>query len=129
MSAQIITLAGAFKTQKDLQEYCDSQFVAMRAAIEKIKSLQDEVTHLQQLLASTTPLISDENTTRIIVTPEAALVDAQIQLLQRAAMTRQMSLEEVKTLDLLIKNKRLLSGDPTTIDGERNCLSLALFKS
>lgn len=115
--ANIVVLGGKFKSTAELQKYSDAQFLAIQSALEKIKKLEEEITHLQQLLAETTQLIG--NVTKTIKSPELAVCEAQIELLQNRALTKELTLEEVKTLDLLIKNKRLLSGDPTTIEGKR----------
>lgn len=115
--ADIITLAGTFKSQKELQAYADAQYLALKGAHEKIKKLEEEVTHLQTMLAANTALIEDSRVERLIKTPELAIIEAQIQILQNRAMQKELTLEEVKTLDLLIKNKKLLSDEPTAING------------
>lgn len=117
--ADIITLSGKYKTTKDLILYCDAQYVALNGSIEKIKKLEDEVKHLQELLASTTPLIGDSKVEILLKSPELTICEIQIELLQNRAMQKELSLEEVKTLDLLIKNKRLLSGDPSMIESDK----------
>lgn len=114
--AEIITLAGTFKSQLELQKYSDSQFLALKGAADKIKQLEDEVKHLQELIASTTSLIKVET---IVKSPELQICEAQIRLFQLRSLDRELTLEETKQLDLLIKNKRLLSGDPTTIEGKK----------
>lgn len=116
--ADIITLGGTFKNSKELQAYADAQYLALKSANEKIKKLEEEITHLQQMLASTTTLI-DNPVQKIIKTPELGIIEAQIQILQNRAMQKELTLEEVKVLDLLIKNKKLLNDEPTTIQGEK----------
>jgi hypothetical protein len=117
--AEIITLSGTYRTTKELKEYCDAQYIALQGAVEKIKKLEEEITHLQQILATTTELISSPKVEKIIKTPELAICEAQIDILQNRALQKELTLEEVKILDLLIKNKRLLTGEATTIEGEK----------
>ena len=50
---------------------------------------------------------------KINVTPEEQIIDEQIALLQRASMVRALEINEVKMLDMYIKNKRLLSEKST----------------
>jgi hypothetical protein len=112
--ADIITLDGRkFKSNQELLAYTNAQYLALQAASDKIKKLEEEVTHLQQLLAATTPLIGD-NKVEIYNKPiEQAVVEAQIQLLSKRALEKELTLEEVKTLDLLIKNKKLCEDGKT----------------
>jgi hypothetical protein len=116
--ATIIALGGEFASVKELKQYSDAQYVALQGATEKIKKLEEEITHLQTLLVSTTSLIENPNKISVIKSPEQAIVEAQIEILQNRALTKELTLEEIKALDILIKNKRLLAGDPTTIEGK-----------
>jgi hypothetical protein len=114
--AEIITIDGKkFKSNKELVAYTNAQYLALQASVEKINKLEEEITHLQQMLASMTPLVG--KTERIIKSPELCIVEAQIDILQNRALQKELTLEEVKVLDLLIKNKKLLSNEPTTING------------
>lgn len=110
--SNIVTLAGRFATNKDLQKYCDTQFLALQSAAEKIQRLQVEIEHLQGLLAGQSPSIE-----RLLKSPELAICEAQIGMFQNRALIKELTLEEVKILDLLVKNKLLLSGQATTIEG------------
>lgn len=112
--ADIITLDGRkFKSNQELIAYSNAQYLALQAAADKIKKLEEEITHLQQLLASSTPLVG-ENKVEIYQKPlEQAVVEAQIQILSKRALEKELTLEEVKTLDLLIKNKKLCEDGKT----------------
>lgn len=114
----LINLA-QFKTKKQLEEYATAQFLALQSAAVQIKKLQEEVTHLQKLLSDTVPQLGDSKVETLIKTPEQCIIDAQIGLLMQRAIQKELTLEETKQLDLLIKNKRLLSGDSTEISGEK----------
>jgi len=118
--ANIVTLYGEFPEVKSLVTYSNAQFVALKEAIDKIKKLEEEIAHLQQLLASTTPLTETPKVEKIIKSPELVICETQIKILQNRALQKELTLEEVKIFDLLLKNMRLLMGDPTTIEGEKN---------
>lgn len=53
----------------------------------------------------------DPNVTRIVLSSEQKVIEDQIEILRQNSATRALSLEEVRALDLLIKNKRLLDPD------------------
>jgi phosphopantetheine adenylyltransferase len=111
----ILTLAGRFKTHVELQEYCDAQFVALERAQKRISTLEAEVTHLKELLSSTTKLIDEPAIEKIVVSPEQAICEIQIKKLQQQALIRELTLEETKRLDLLVKNLYLAKGQATAV--------------
>lgn len=74
-----------------------------------------EIQHLMELLNNTVPVIGEA--TPIIPTDEEVIAEFQLKALKAAAMTRDLTLDEVKRYDLLVKNKRLAQGNATTIDG------------
>lgn len=113
---EITTMAGVFKSVKDLITYTDAAYLTIKSANDRIKQLENEVHHLQQLLAETTPLIEDSNVAKIIKSPELVICEAQIQILQNRALQKELTLEEVKTFDLLVKNKKILLGE-APLDG------------
>ena len=113
--ADIITLAGKFKNAKELQLYTDSQYIALKSALDEITRLKEEVSHLKQLLSSTVPLVGEPPIEKIIVSQEQAILEAQISHLHERALSRELTLEETKRLDLLIKNLNLVKGKPTGI--------------
>lgn len=120
--SDIIDLAQRFKekTKTELKEYAEQQYKALVSATSKIKELEDEVAHLKALLVSSVPMLVEDDVQKIIKLPEEVVIETQIAILQnRALQGRELTLEEVKTLDLLIKNKKLLSGEATTIVQDR----------
>jgi hypothetical protein len=56
----------------------------------------------------------DRKKTSLILTPEEELLEVQINNLNAISRERKLTLEEVKTLDLLIKNKRLIKKQSTS---------------
>lgn len=108
-----------YSTMEELKRYTEAQYFALESAASKIKSLEDEVKHLQELLSAMTPSLDDHQVERVIKSPELCIVEAQISLMTQRALSLPLTLEDTKQLDLLIKNKRLLSGESTTIDGAK----------
>lgn len=110
---EVITLASGkeFRTLKELQKYADSLYLVLEIANEKVKELEEKVKHSEDLLLST-------QVVPIIKTQEQCIVDKQIDDLNKLSMNRSLTTEEIKSLDILIKNKLLLSGQATTIPGQ-----------
>jgi hypothetical protein len=121
MSDNIVDLANKFKekTKNELSQYAEQQYKTIVLANQKIQELQAEVEHLKQLLTSTVSIVQDSGIEKIIKSPELSIIETQIEILQNRALQKELTLEEVKVFDLLIKNKRLLSEEATTIHGEK----------
>lgn len=109
----IKTKAGDFKSFKELQEFCDKQYETLQNALGQIKVLHDENKHLKVLLNSISSSPEDGQISTIVKSPAEYICETQIEALNALALTRLLSLDEVKKLDLLIKNHRLLKGDST----------------
>lgn len=112
-----LELYKTLKSAKEKQEFVEMQFGLNIALMKQIKSLEDEIKHLKDLLSSTTPLIGDI-AVPVIITPEEALIDGQISILEERGRMHELTLEETKKLDLFIKNKRLIKEQSTTIEGK-----------
>lgn len=98
------------KTKKEIIAYADAQYHALQSSIEKIQKYEAEIKHLQELLNS--------NVQSVIKSPEQATVEDQINRLAIVGASRVLTAEEVKTLDILIKNKMLLNGQDSIIPAE-----------
>lgn len=94
----INTLAGVFESTSELQTYCDSQFLTIQKAQTRIKQLEEQVAHLQGLISSTNKIL-DANTNT-----DQLICEIQIERIKKTAMDRDLTLEETKRLDLLVKN-------------------------
>lgn len=84
--------------------------------MDQLEKKTQEIQHLKQLLNGVVPNIGEASP--LILTDEEIIADMQIQRLKESSMTRELTLDEVKRLDLLIKNKRLVRGDATEIPGK-----------
>lgn len=112
----ILTLAGKFKSNVELQEYCNQQYVALEKALKRIHELDLEVAHLKELLAGTTPLVQSEPKVELLPgSAEQSICEIQINMLQDVAKQRPLTLEETKRLDILIKNLYLAKSQNAAI--------------
>jgi hypothetical protein len=100
----IDTLAGQFRESAELQRYCDQQYVTIQRLQQENTALRAELLHVRDLLSSTTELVpKNQDPVRIEVTPEQAICEIQISKIQEKAQVRELSLEETKRLEILIK--------------------------
>lgn len=105
----IVTLAGKFESFVDLQNYCDQQFLVITELKNEAKLLKEEIAHLKTLLTSTTTLIEQsKEPIKVEVSSEQAICEIQIEKLRTKAVERELTLEETKRLDLLVKNLYLI---------------------
>jgi hypothetical protein len=114
----ISNISQNFKSFIELQEYCDAQFAVAQALAKENEKLKAEIEHLKSLLAGATPLLKPEveqPAPKLQVSTEQAILEMQIEKMRQDAMVRQLTLEETKRLDLLIKNLHLVKGQATQI--------------
>lgn len=76
-----------------------------KALNETVSKLCKEIDRLREI---------DRKKTSLILTPEEELCEVQINNLNGISRERKLTLEEVKMLDLLIKNKRLIKKQSTS---------------
>lgn len=95
------------------EAFVKAQHATIVTLLKENTALKENVEHLKELLLTSVPLINDVQ--RIIVTPEEALIEKQIGILQLKGMVEELSLEDVKKFDLLNKNKQLISNTSATI--------------
>ena len=97
-------------------EVAEKQIIALNDQLIQLeKELEDkdaEISRLKNMLDSDVPsYLPVQNP----VSLEEVIALKQIEVLHQASQTRPLSLEEVKILDLLVKNKRLAQGNTTSI--------------
>lgn len=115
----VIEIFNEFKTKVEREQFLNSQHKTISTLIAKNTQLTQEVEHLKKMLLDSMPILSQENpVSKIILTPEEALIETQIQMIQDRSFNQELTLEDVKKLDILIKNKRLVKEQSTTIQGE-----------
>lgn len=94
--------------------------IALSQTIDQmVKALDErdaEIAHLKQLLNGMVPTIGEA--VKIEITDEEFIADVQLLKLKQASQIRELTLDEIRKFDLLVKNKRLAKGDATTINGD-----------
>ena len=106
MSSEIIDIKELKKQAdaKSLQEFAVSQQHLIDKLTYENKRLQEKLSHLEQVLQQ---LQMVEGAVQRI-TPEELICIEQINILHNRSSQRELTLDEVKRLDLLIKNLRLI---------------------
>lgn len=85
--------------------------------LKKLQEKEDEILQLKQMLFTTTPTIGEINV--LTVSDEEYIALQQLQKLKDNARLRELTLDEIKKFDLLVKNKRLAQGNATTINADK----------
>jgi hypothetical protein len=109
--SNIINLTN-FKSKIEWQQFAEAQFKVIQELQAKNAKLEEQVKHLESLLSA--PLHPVQ---KVVVSAAETLIETQIEKLQVKNLGQEMSLEDVKILDLLLKNKFLLQKEqPKTIE-------------
>lgn len=95
--SQIVDFVEKLKSQKDLQEYAKAQFAALLQANKRIEALETENQTLKALIQSVS------STTRIVKSQEETTCELEISKIHAKALTRELSMEEVRKLEILVK--------------------------
>lgn len=104
MSDQLVDISSLAEGMK---EYSDAQYRTLVVLQKENHQLKEEIDHLKQLLASSSPLITSP-TVKITVPTEQLICEIQINMLQDKAKDRELTLEETKRLEILIKSLYLI---------------------
>lgn len=112
MSNNVIELFTAYKTEVERQQFVEKQHETIGSLSRKLTEANDKITHLEQLLLSKP---QEHSVEPMIVTPEEALIVSQISILQERSMQTELSLEEVKKLDVLLKWRDVYKKEKRTV--------------
>lgn len=99
------TMQAKFKETASLQVETVTLKKENRALKDTVSKLLKELDRIRDI---------DRTGPKIITTPEQELLETQILNLNALSRERRLTLEEVKTMDLLIKNKRLITNQSTS---------------
>lgn len=99
----IDTLAGQFESYSELQKYCDNQYKTLQIIQKENTALKKEIEHLKDLLSSTTTLMSS-SVESFQPTNEELICEIQLTKLKDKAFQRELTLEETKRLEILVKS-------------------------
>lgn len=102
---------------KQLQAHNVGLSQTVDTLLKQLEQKTNEIMHLQDMLGKTVPIIGESIPT--FITDEEVIAEYQLKALKSAAMMRDLTLDEVKRFDLLVKNKRLAQGNATTIEAQK----------
>lgn len=111
-SSNIVTVMKDFKSLIELKQFAEAQHKTITLLQDKLTQVEMENQHLKQMLVEHPSI---KNPIKIEVTPEEMIITEQIDHLRKASFLRALTIEEVKKLDLLVKNLKLVKSEPTTI--------------
>lgn len=108
ISIQDLKKEFAEKTKaKDLKVFAESQQRLLEKLMNENNQLKDKLNHLEKQMTTLDVAIK--------LQPEEVICLQQIDLLKKRSESRELSLDEVKRLDLLIKNLRLIREQSTQV--------------
>ncbi len=108
MAKEILDINKLLKESKDVQKFSAAQSDLITQLIDENKLLREKLTQMETAVKHTSALsITDQPS------PESIVCMEQIQRIREKSNTRELTLEEVKRLDLLIKNLRLTQEQST----------------
>lgn len=90
-----------------LSEMTTDQFKLLESYQKENEDLKAQVAHLKELLTSTAPLIGGD-VSIIEVPQEQAICEIQLRMLNEKAQGRELTLEETKRLEILVKSLYLI---------------------
>jgi hypothetical protein len=101
------TLETSFAEQEAVEQFVRQQHVVIESLRKELARVKEERDHLKSLLSASTPLLSN-STVQIEVSPEQAICEIQIKMLRDRASDRELTLEETKRLEILVKSLVLI---------------------
>lgn len=111
---------------KSLEDNITNLNATIDKLLKQLESKDNEIFELQQRINENHPAITN---LAAPLADEELISSAQLERLKNAALNRELSLEEVKKFDLLVKNKRLAQGEATTIDANYRSLPANIQKT
>lgn len=122
--SDVIEIFNEFKNKIEKEQFVTKQHDTIESLKAKNLQLEQEVTHLKKMLMDSVPLLPQEaSVQKIILTPEEALIESQLKILEERSYGSELTLEEVKKLDLLIKNKNIIKDQNKVLQGESKKIS------
>lgn len=109
-------------TVEQLKKKCEALDREAKAAMLTITKLlkdvsqkTEKIAHLEKVVAKAVPVIVPQPDGKVVVeiSAELEITELQLERLKQAARIRPLTLEEVRAMDLLVKNKRLSKGEST----------------
>src|SRR3990167_10257785 len=85
-----------FKTIEEWKEFAEKQLLTINFLQSANDQLKENVSQLEKIVSQSVPIIGDQRVDKIIVSPERALVEDQILMIQQRAYMKELTLEDVK---------------------------------
>jgi len=82
-------------------------FATIDRLLKDLNTKREEIDHLTSLVSQTVPVVQPKASPVADVAPEESIAEIQLAKLREISNKRTLTLEEVRTFDLLVKNKRL----------------------
>lgn len=99
-----------------LEQKADAMSKTIDELVKALELKEDEIIQLKNMLNKSIPTVG--SAIDMILSDEEVIADIQLRKLKDSARTRELTLDEIRKFDLLVKNKRLAQGNATTIDGQ-----------
>jgi len=110
---------------KDLKDYSDAQYTVISDLHKKIKKLEEENKHLQSILNTTVPNLSIATTDLTVgISNEQLICETQILILKEAAITRSLTMEEARKLQIFVDVLEKIKKDNKNTDMGLEALSV-----
>lgn len=99
---------------QDWKSFADAQNKVIQQYEKEYKALKEKTRQLEQIL------LSKSSNLIMQISPEEDICIRQIDKLQQKSSERELNLEEVKRLDLLVKNLKLIREESTIVINNKN---------
>jgi len=109
------------KTIAEWRTFSEKQFITIQFLQEANKHLEAEIAKLKTFI----PSPGQGAISNVIVSPEQGLIDDQIGMIQQRAYSKELNLEDIKKLDILLRHSRLLKQDAKILDGKPKVVTLS----
>ena len=90
-----------YKTLAELQEFAESQFKTIVTQKKKMQEMETEIVHLKKLLEHTAPVLELDSV--FTLNDEETISRTQLQKLRDVSLSRELTLEEARKLEIYSK--------------------------
>ena len=98
-------------TSKEVVESISAENIELNLLRQELERLTQENTTLKNDIQ----LLKKPKADKVIVSDETVIAEIQLAMIKQKAFAGELTLEEIKKYDLLVKNKKLAEGSPTVI--------------
>lgn len=102
-----------FKNDVEQNQFIEAQQKTIVQLQQQIHTYKEELARIKRLLSE-----PEDGIERVILSPEEALVSDQIMMIQERSYAKELSLEDVKKLDILLKHKKSFKDEDKTLKAD-----------